>query len=81
MTDAETLDGLIASSLGLDEPDIKGAAYGVTPSWDSVAHLMLMSAIEERFGISLDPSDVSAMSDYSAIRDILSKRYGLANDA
>lgn len=80
MADDNTLDRLIADVLGLPQSEIGQAAYGTTPAWDSVAHLLLVAAIEERYAIELDGADVSAMSDHAAIRRVLKDRYEVAVD-
>jgi acyl carrier protein len=77
MSDSERLDGIIRESIELENGQLADTAYGVTPTWDSVAHLMLMSAIEEGFGITLDADDVVAMTDYPAIRRTLREQHGL----
>jgi acyl carrier protein len=77
MTDSDRLDGIIRESLELENSQVTDIAYGVTPTWDSVAHLMLMSAIEEGFGITLDADDVVSMTDYPAIRRTVREQYGL----
>lgn len=80
MADETLLVQTMAEMLGISEHEVRDASYGVTREWDSVAHLTLISAIEERLGIELDAVDVSAMSDYRAIRGVLSDRYGLVLD-
>ena len=77
MTDSDRLDGIIRESLELENGQVTDTAYGVTPAWDSVAHLMLVSAIEEGFRITLDADDVVAMTDYPAIRRTLREQHGL----
>lgn len=77
MTDSERLDEIISETLELDGVPLSDIAYGVTPTWDSVAHLMLVSSLEERFGITLDADDVVAMTDYEAIRRALRDHHGL----
>lgn len=42
--------------------------------WDSMAHLNLVIAIEERFSISLTPEEVSKMTSYESIKDIITKK-------
>ena len=80
MTEPTRLDRIMAETLVLPADEVPQAAYGQTPSWDSVAHLLLMAAIEEHLGVSLAGEDVSAMTDHAAIRRILSERYGVSVD-
>jgi acyl carrier protein len=82
MSDSERLDAVIRSSLDLaSDTDLAGIAYGETESWDSVAHMQLVAAIEESFGIMLDTDDVIAMSNYTIARQILRDHHGIALDA
>lgn len=80
MTEPTRLDQIIAETLVLPADEVTQAAYGQTPNWDSVAHLLLMAAIEEHLGVSLAGEDVSGMTDYAAIRRILAERYGVSVD-
>jgi acyl carrier protein len=53
--------------------------YNSIPEWDSVAHLTLIAALEERFDIMLDTDDIIDMSSVAKARGILQK-YGVAFD-
>jgi acyl carrier protein len=79
---SDTLDAVFRASLGLPgDSDLTTAAYGKTEGWDSVAHMQLVAAIENAFGIMLETEDVIAMSDYAVVRNILRTRYDVALDA
>ncbi len=43
-------------------------------SWDSLAHVSLMLAIEGEFGISIDVLDQVTLTSYPAIRRYLEER-------
>ena len=43
-------------------------------TWDSVEHLNLMLAIEERFGISLEVEDLTRMTSVPAIMEVLGEK-------
>lgn len=47
--------------------------YNSFEAWDSLKHLQFISAIEEKFKISIDMNDVIAMNTYQAVEDILHK--------
>lgn len=53
--------------IGLD------AAIGIVPNWDSTAHMRMMIALEDAFGIELDESRMVAMTSFTAIRDVVAK--------
>lgn len=48
-------------------------AYDKTSSWDSVAHLVLVAALDSTFDITMDTDDVIDLSSYSKAREILRK--------
>lgn len=82
MDQSETLDAAFRSSVGLsDLVDLEGVAYGKTEEWDSVAHMKMIAAIEDAFGIMIDTEDVIAMSDYPTVRRLLRSNYDVTLDA
>jgi acyl carrier protein len=60
--------------------DVTQAAESNLRQWDSVAHLQLVVAIEDAFGIRLSPADVVELKSYPAAVDIL-RRHGAWPDA
>lgn len=70
------------ANFGLTEDDdVSTAAYGKLDGWDSVAHMQLVAALEDEFGIMIETDDVIAMSDYPTVLEILRTRYGVADAA
>lgn len=43
------------------------AAIGTVPSWDSTAHMRMMIALEDEFGIELDESRMVEMTSLAKI--------------
>jgi len=43
-------------------------------TWDSVRHLRLVLAIEERFGVTFDEAEIEHLTSLRAILDALEKR-------
>jgi acyl carrier protein len=65
--------------LGLALPttfDVSSVENTAMPLWDSVAHLQLVIAIEDEFGIQLDPADVVDLKSYATAVTIL-QRHGV----
>jgi acyl carrier protein len=56
--------------------DVSSVESNATPQWDSVAHLQLVVAIEDEFGIQLDPADVVDLKSYASAVRIL-QRHGV----
>jgi acyl carrier protein len=44
------------------------AAVGTVPNWDSTAHMRMMIALEDEFGIDLDESRMVEMTSFAKIR-------------
>jgi len=44
------------------------AAIGTVPNWDSTAHMRMMIALEDEFGIELDESRMVEMTSFAKIR-------------
>lgn len=48
-------------------------AYNTIPAWDSVGHMMLMSALEDAFGIIMETEDIIDFSSVGKGKEILKK--------
>jgi acyl carrier protein len=44
------------------------AAIGTVPNWDSTAHMRMMIALEDAFGIDLDEGRMVEMTSFARIR-------------
>jgi acyl carrier protein len=42
-------------------------------NWDSMQHLNLVLAIEEKFGVQLDPEDIEQMKNIGAVTKLVEK--------
>jgi acyl carrier protein len=49
------------------------AAQGQTPTWDSMAHVSLVAAIEAEFGVAIDAGESLALGSYEAARQYLAE--------
>ena len=49
----------------------------LSPQWDSVGHINLVSALEETFEIDIDPVDMFEITTYEKGKVILSDKYGI----
>ena len=56
--------------------DVSSAESSAMRQWDSVAHLQLVVAIEDEFGIELGPADVVDLKSYASAVTIL-QRHGV----
>jgi acyl carrier protein len=51
-------------------------AYQSIEQWDSISHMVLISQLEDDFGISIDTDDVINLSSFGKAKEILAK-YGV----
>lgn len=77
MTNKERYDKLFMESLSLRADQLGDAlVYNSVPTWDSVAHMALMAALESQFDIMLETDDIIDFSSYPKGMQILAK-YGV----
>jgi acyl carrier protein len=50
---------------------IPNASAATLPAWDSVAHITLLSAISEEFGVELEVEEYEELTSYRAIVDYM----------
>ena len=73
----KSLEQIYADSLAINLNDISDAlTYQSIPQWDSVAHMTLIAAVEDGYGIMLDTDDIIDMSSVGKAKAILQK-YGV----
>ena len=65
----ERIRAIMAEALRLPAERIGAdAAIGTVPNWDSTAHMRMMIALEDTFGIELDESRMVEMTSFAKIR-------------
>jgi acyl carrier protein len=58
--------------LGLDPTaTYETLEFAKTEQWDSIAHMKLIAAIEEKFAIRLDVKDILELNSYLKAREIV----------
>lgn len=74
MSNEDTLKAAFVAGLGIDQnSDFDSLTYRGIDEWDSVAHMQLISEIEDAFDVMLETEDVLGLSSYSAAKEILKK--------
>jgi len=69
------LQAIVRAALELPpQVDVTRVGQDTVATWDSLAHAMLMVAIESEFGLSIDAADQLRLTSYPAIRDYLAER-------
>lgn len=78
MTHATAKFGAICADVFSVEPGsiTDDLAYNSIQAWDSVGHMMLMSALENEYGIMLETEDIIDFSTIGKGKEILEK-YGV----
>ncbi len=73
----ETYDSIFCQAFGLRGDELEQLEYKVYPEWNSMAHLSLISALEEHFDINFDADDIFAFKSYTQGKQLLQERFGL----
>lgn len=74
MGNSEKLYATFAEALNVSADTIKDdLVYQSIPEWDSVTHMVLISQLEDAFGVSIETDDVIDMSSVGKAKEILQK--------
>ena len=74
MKEKAKLQKAFAMGLGLEEnADFHSLEFSKTPQWDSIAHMRLIAALEEQFGIRFSVQDILGMSSYRVAKEIVQR--------
>lgn len=70
----ERLRKVFIDSLKISADEVTDSlSYNEIPQWDSLAHMVLIAAIEVEFNIMIDVDDVIAMSSFLEAKKIVAK--------
>ena len=71
------VEEIFAGALGIDRARVTDdLTYGSIKEWDSVAHMALISALEQEYDVMIETDDVIDMSSVAVAKTILHK-YGV----
>lgn len=74
MNNEQKLRQIFAESLGIEMSQVtEELTYNTIPEWDSIAHMALISEIDDVFNTMLDTDDVLDMSTFAKAKEILTK--------
>lgn len=74
MNNEQKLRAIFAEALSIDESQVTDdLTYNSIPEWDSIAHMALISEIDDAFDTMLDTDDVLDMSSFAKAKEILTK--------
>ena len=78
MTDLEKYDQIFMKVLGVNKEVLDDAfTFKAVPQWDSVAHLSLISELEDAFDVMFESEDILHYGSYENGKNIL-RKYGIA---
>lgn len=67
MSTAESMKDVFVRVLGVDPADDPATwKFAEVPAWDSLAHMELVSAVEDEFGVLLDTDAVVDLNSFEA---------------
>jgi acyl carrier protein len=71
-TNAARLDEIFRTVLELPAgADVRATRQEAAAAWDSLAHVLLVGAVESEFGLQIDASDSLDLISYAAVADYL----------
>ena len=71
---AEIYKDTFISSLSIDQKNFsEDLKYNEIEEWDSIGHMTLIAALEEKFSISIDTDDIVDFSSFKKGKEILKK--------
>jgi acyl carrier protein len=66
---------IMAETFGIDETDLPDSPSQTTfARWTSILHMVLLVALEERFGVSFSLDEMTSMTSLDRIIDVLGTR-------
>lgn len=78
MTNLEKYNKIFMDVLGVNETALNESfTFRAVPQWDSVAHLSLISELEDAFDVMFDSEDILHYESYLNGMKILKKKYGV----
>lgn len=78
----DELRSLIAEVLGIDLAQVRDdLAYGDLPQWDSLHHVELVLALEERLDVEIGPEEIVELSNVELIEEFVAGHSGATDGA
>ena len=74
MTNREKYDQIFMDCFSVEKSALSDEfVYQCIPEWDSIGHMGMIAAIEEKFDIMMETDDIIDFSSYTKGMEILSK--------
>ena len=75
MTNLEKYNQAFIETLGVKGEQLLELEFQSIEAWDSVGHMGLIAALEEKFDIMMDMNDIIELSSYEKGKEILKANY------
>ena len=76
MSNNKKLQEIFLECLDIKEDKFnEGLKYNEIPEWDSIGHMSLVSAIEEKFSITMETDDIIDFNSFQKGQEILESKY------
>ena len=69
----QQLIGIFAETFEVEVAEVPNIEYQSVEAWDSIGHMMMISAVEEKFNISVEMDDVIVISNLEECVNVVSK--------
>lgn len=66
-------ENVFMNTFEISKEQLPNLKYQDIESWDSVGHMILITALEEEFSVMLDPDDIVDFSSFEEGKEILKK--------
>ena len=74
MSNVDKYRNVFLKSLSIDDSKLNDKLkYNDIPEWDSIAHMTLISGLEDEFKISIETDDIVDFSSFEKGKEILKK--------
>lgn len=71
----QAVQEIFVNELGIEEDDYsEDLAYNSIPEWDSASHMVIIIAVEEKFGVELSSDEVVSMTSIPKIYSVLQSK-------
>ena len=77
MGNIEKYRTIFCEILEVESKDLDELKYQDIIAWDSIGHMSLISELEDRFDILLEPNDIVDFSSFKKGMEILKQKYGI----
>ena len=73
----EKYNQVFISVFNVEESALSELIYKETAEWNSMAHIALVSTIEETFRVDFDMDDIYALTSYDNGKQLLKSKFGI----